>query len=792
MTVETFFKSFELLADSPGAISTMRKLIFQLAVDGKLLRQNPTDEAANTLIEKAIKMADDENKDSRARDFFDEWYVRYNLDALALPAGWSWTCNDLVGNTSPRVRVGDDKIVAFVPMTLVPSRYGEAAGFDRRPWGEIKKGYTHFADGDVAVAKITPCFQNGKAVVMDGLPGGVGAGTTELHVLRPHAGVIDPRFALLIFKSPKFVEGGVSTFTGTAGQQRVSADYFCLTPFGLPPLAEQKRIVAKVNELMALCDRLESQQKERDAKHAVLARAALARFAEVPTPASLEYIFHAAYMIDPDDLRKAILRQAFLGRIVVYPKEPEAADIRWTRMLIEHRRLNQREGRQYHVPAPISDQTLPLLPPPFAWLPLEVACPTIVDSPHRTPTYSVDGKYPALRPRDVVGGKLRIDKALRVGDVEFEKQTERRQPMPGDIVYSRELSFGWAVILPDAPAVCLSQGMMSARPSSDVDVIYLRLVLNSPIVRGQAEAAAIGAAHPHVNLKDIRRFAIPLPSLAEQRRIVSKVGQLMALVDQLEAQLTESKTLAGRLMRAVVAELTQPAVREATVNANKWSEPADTASPVIMKRKAATADLFGIPSRSEHYLRYGTTVAALVMPRIGKGHGKTFIEKTLHLVESFCDVPMGRNPRRMAHGPADLKQHDAIMEWAAEADIFLNEPSDQGQRVGYTRGDAFDSFVADAGRVLGEKLASVENLIAKLRPLSSRNVEWVATAYGSWNDFIKDGVAEPTDDEIIKDIYTHWHISKRDVAEKDWRWALNWLRDRNVIPTGKGPRVAGP
>jgi hypothetical protein len=146
----------------------------------------------------------------------------------------------------------------------------------------------------------------------------------------------------------------------------------------------------------------------------------------------------------------------------------------------------------------------------------------------------------------------------------------------------------------------------------------------------------------------------------------------------------------------------------------------------------------------------------------------------------------------MAHGPADLKQHDAIMEWAAEADIFLNEPSDQGQRVGYTRGDAFDSFVADAGRVLGEKLASVENLIAKLRPLSSRNVEWVATAYGSWNDFIKDGVAEPTDDEIIKDIYTHWHISKRDVAEKDWRWALNWLRDRNVIPTGKGPRVAGP
>jgi type I restriction enzyme S subunit len=133
------------------------------------------------------------------------------------------------------------------------------------------------------------------------------------------------------------------------------------------------------------------------------------------------------------------------------------------------------------------------------------------------------------------------------------------------------------------------------------------------------------------------------------------------------------------------------------------------------------------------------------------------------------------------------------MEWAAEADIFLGEPPDEGQRVNYTRGDAFDSCVADAGHVLGDKLASVKNLIAKLRPLSSRKAEWVATAYGSWNDFIKDGVVSPSDEQITNDIYTHWHISKRDVPEKDWRWALRWLRDNNVIPTGKGPRVAaGP
>ena len=91
-------------------------------------------------------------------------------------------------------------------------------------------------------------------------------------------------------------------------------------PFPLPPLAEQKRIVAKVDELMALCDRLEAQQQERETRHAALARASLARFADAPTPANLPFLFHPSYAIPPADLRKSILTLAVQGKLV--PQDP--------------------------------------------------------------------------------------------------------------------------------------------------------------------------------------------------------------------------------------------------------------------------------------------------------------------------------------------------------------------------------------------------------------------------------------------------------------------------------------
>jgi type I restriction enzyme S subunit len=165
--------------------------------------------------------------------------------------------------------------------------------------------------------------------------------------------------------------------------------------------------------------------------------------------------------------------------------------------------------------------------------PLVSICSLFVDSAHRTPDYQEEG-VPALRPRDIVNGELNLLDVARVSEKEYEIQSKRYKPAPGDIVYSRELSFGWAAQLPKSPRVCLSQGMCIFRISSEADSAYVLDVLNGPIGREQAARAAVGAAHPHINLGNIKSYLIPLPSAEMQKQISQEINALKAQVRRLE------------------------------------------------------------------------------------------------------------------------------------------------------------------------------------------------------------------------------------------------------------------
>lgn len=133
-------------------------------------------------------------------------------------------------------------------------------------------------------------------------------------IIRPTDELL-PRFLSTFLASP-LIQRMINDIEVGATRQALTKGMIERFDIPLPPLAEQKRIVAKVDELMALCDRLEAQQQERQARHAALARASLARFAEAPTPANLEFLFHKSYSISPADLRKAILTLAVQGRLV--------------------------------------------------------------------------------------------------------------------------------------------------------------------------------------------------------------------------------------------------------------------------------------------------------------------------------------------------------------------------------------------------------------------------------------------------------------------------------------------
>ena len=174
-----------------------------------------------------------------------------------MPDNWAWIRLSSACIINPKNNIADDTVVSFVPMTLIQNGYTSEFMFEQRKWGEVKKGFTHFAENDVGFAKITPCFENRKSVIFRGLCNEYGAGTTELHILRAYPDTILPEYFLYLVKTESFISGGKQTFSGAVGQQRVSKEYVYNYLCPVPPLNEQQRIIEKCSEIITTLNSVE-------------------------------------------------------------------------------------------------------------------------------------------------------------------------------------------------------------------------------------------------------------------------------------------------------------------------------------------------------------------------------------------------------------------------------------------------------------------------------------------------------------------------------------------------------
>ena len=251
----------------------LKKSILQYAVQGKLVPQDPADEPASALLERIRAEKEQLIKEGKIkRDKHESVIFRrdnsyYEISGknevciddqipFDVPESWEWTRTGSLFQVNPRNRLPDDLDAGFMPMPLLSDGFGNHHDFQIRKWKEIKTGFTHFADGDIVIAKITPCFQNRKSAVISGLPNGFGAGTTELHVLRDHTKKLFMPYCLLIYKTHAFIEKGIKNFSGTAGQQRIGKELISDYLIPIPPLEEQKRIVSAVESIFKKLDDL--------------------------------------------------------------------------------------------------------------------------------------------------------------------------------------------------------------------------------------------------------------------------------------------------------------------------------------------------------------------------------------------------------------------------------------------------------------------------------------------------------------------------------------------------------
>jgi type I restriction enzyme, S subunit len=453
-------------------------------------------------------------------------------EANGLPVGWVWTTIGEIAEVNPRDRairdLPDDLPVSFVPMAAVDAESGTIASPDVRVLGQVRKGFTPFADGDVIMAKITPSMENGKAAIAHALTNGLGFGSTEFHVMRPTAAVM-PEYLFHFIRQVPFREEAKANFAGTAGQLRVPARFVEEHALPLPPISEQQRIVTKLEELLT----------RLDAGVAGLHRlqVALKRY------------------------RAAVLKAACEGRLVPQDPTDEPAAQLLERILAERRArwaaALRAKGKdpakaKYEEPQAPDTAGLPALPEGWCWATVEQVCDRIVDCLHSTPTFTDHG-YFCLDSNWIKPGRILYEDARFVDEPTFIDRNRRMVPRTNDVVFSREgARLGVAVRVPAEFEFCLGQRMMIFRLSGCVESSYFESFLNSQPFQAQYAPLITGTASPHLNTGDIRGFLVPLPPFSEQHRISDDVERRLTILESLKTAIGLALLRADRLRQAVL------------------------------------------------------------------------------------------------------------------------------------------------------------------------------------------------------------------------------------------------
>lgn len=401
---------------------------------------------------------------------------------FTIPNNWQWKRVADCVQFNPKVIQDDAAEVSFIPMADVePGFVDHCSTRQIKLWAKVKKGFSRFQEGDLLVAKITPCFQNRKSCVANNLISGTGAGSTEFHVMRCVSDV-DAKFLLYFFKSEYFIRYGVNHFNGTVGQQRVGAQDIkdCLIP--VPPFDEQTRIVEKLEEAFAEIARAEK------------------AYEELQTLAGV--------------LRGQILQEAIKGKLV-----PQRAE----------------EGVVEQIGSALDEVPFTI---PSSWKWQKVIEIAKVMGGKRVPAgaklIEENTGYPYIRVSDMKNGGVDTSGLLYLTE-DCREKIKRYTISCNDIYVTVAGTIGRVGIIPEElDGANLTENADKIVLNTDSVIRdWLLLVLSSKYCQTVFRERKTKVGQPKLAIKRIESIMIPVPPVEEQRLVVSKVEELMIQVDAL-------------------------------------------------------------------------------------------------------------------------------------------------------------------------------------------------------------------------------------------------------------------
>ena len=528
-------------------IKKLRKLISELAIRGKLVPQDANDEPASVLLEKIAIERAQLIKEGKIREAKPVAKIKRDECFLELPNNWE-LCRfgAITFNRDPE----------RVPLSVEVRRnrqgsydyYGASGVIDKIDDYLFEKPLLLIGeDGANLINRSTPIafiargkyWVNNHAHVIDGI------NEEFLLYLCIHINAISLEAYITGSAQPKMNQAKMNSIL-----------------IALPPLEEQKRIIAKVDELMLLCDQLEQQTEASIEAHATLVDVLLATLTDSVDADELaqnweriaEY-FDSLFTTEKsiDALKQTVLQLAVMGKLVPQNPDDEPASVLLEKIAKEKEQLiKEKKVRKEKLLPSISEEEKPFkLPQGWKWSRLQSIASKITDGEHQTPPRISNG-HMLLSAKNVRDGFLDMDNCDYISEADYNKSRERCCPETGDLlIVSVGGTIGRSSLVSDNDQFALVRSVAMIKPLL-FNSAYLKYSMDSSLLQNAIHSNKRGGAQPCLYLSEISKFIFPMPPLAEQQRIVSKIDELLAICDQLKEKLQQSQETQVQLTDALI------------------------------------------------------------------------------------------------------------------------------------------------------------------------------------------------------------------------------------------------
>ena len=781
-------------SNSIYGVQKLRELILDLAIRGKLLPQNIKDEPVSLLIE---KITDEKNQKVLIGEIKKQKSLPKITIPFQIPSNWQWLyLQDLSSyiqrGKSPKYVDKSDKIVIsqkcvrWNGLDISPARFIDPKSLENYEKSRFLKDgdilWNSTGTGTIGRASLFIRVDEYKDIVAD----------SHVTVVRTLGNISD--YIYLVIRSPYIQKDLESSASGTTNQIELNTSTVLQTRIPLPPIEEQKRIVAKVDELMQLCDQLEQQQNLSSEAHDQLVDTLLS----VLTNSSeadefqqnwqsisdnFDLLFTTEYSIE--QLKQTILQLAVMGKLIKQDSNDEPASALLEQITEEKSKLvTERKVKKSKLLPEMCDEEIPYeISSKWKWVYLQDLSSYIQRG--KSPKYIDKSDKIVISQKCVRWNGLDISPARFIDPKSLENYEKIRFLKDGDILWN---STGTGTI-GRASLFFQVNEYQNIVADSHVTVVrtlgnisdYIYLVIRSPYIQKGLESTASGTTNQiELNTSTVLQTKIPLPPIEEQKRIVEKVNQLFSMIERLQklqSKLQRTKLhLADSLVTNALSGVNNKNESEAIDNIVLFEKPIDVVKKTNQK-STDQIDLFADESVDDDLKLLSLAAEITFQLHTEPTFGHLKLQKLIYLCQQLKHMDLAADFKQHAAGPYDPVMARYLDKEFKDHEWFSYDPK---RDLKYKPLSRCNDHRSAFNKYFAKETSDIYALIGLFRTSKSDHIEIVATLFACWLRLLEKKQTV-TEEQLLKDFYA-WSDEKKEFSQNEVLNGLKWMKQNSIVP----------